>query len=48
MATKKIDFKSFLTKIVNVFPKDMYLIHNWCAIAGEESDGELEEDGGRG
>lgn len=39
MATK-IDFKTLLMKIVNVFPKDMYLVHNWCAIAGEESDGE--------
>ena len=35
---KKIDFKGFLTKIVNIFPKDMYIVHNWCAIAGEESD----------
>lgn len=39
MATK-IDFKTLLTKIVNVFPKDMYIVHNWCAIAGDESDGE--------
>jgi hypothetical protein len=36
----KIDIKTFFTKIVNVFPKDMYLVHNWCAIAGDESDGE--------
>ena len=35
---KKIDLKTLLMKIVNVFPKDMYLINNWCAIAGEESD----------
>ena len=34
----KIDFKTLLMKIVNVFPKDMYLVHNWCAIAGAESD----------
>ena len=37
MATK-IDFKTLLMKIVNIFPKDMYLVHNWCAIAGDESD----------
>jgi hypothetical protein len=37
---KKIDFKTLLMKLVNVFPKDMYLVHNWCAIAGEESDEE--------
>lgn len=37
MATK-VDFKTLLMKIVNIFPKDMYLVHNWCAIAGEESD----------
>ena len=35
---KKIDLKTLLMKIVNVFPKDMYLVHNWCAIAGAESD----------
>lgn len=40
MATKKIDLKTFLMKIVNIFPKDMYLVHNWCAIAGTESDDE--------
>lgn len=34
----KIDIKTFFTKIVNIFPKDMYLVHNWCAIAGKESD----------
>jgi hypothetical protein len=39
MATK-IDFKTLLMKIVNIFPKDMYLVHNWCAIAGDESDKE--------
>lgn len=37
MATK-IDFKTLLMKLVNIFPKDMYIVHNWCAIAGEESD----------
>ena len=39
MATK-IDFKTILMKLVNIFPKDMYLVHNWCAIAGIESDNE--------
>ena len=34
----KIDIKTFFTKIVNVFPKDIYIVHNWCVIAGEESD----------
>ena len=42
MATK-IDFKTLLMKIVNIFPKDMYLVHNWCAIAGEESDEKIED-----
>lgn len=35
---KQVDLKTFLTKIINIFPKDMYLVHNWCAIAGDESD----------
>ena len=39
MATK-IDFKTLLMKLVNVFPKDMYLVHNWCAIAGKDSNDE--------
>lgn len=43
MATK-IDFRTLLMKIVNIFPKDMYLVNNWCAIAGEES--EVENRGG--
>lgn len=34
----KIDFKSLLTKLSNIFPKDIYVIHNWCVIAGDESD----------
>ena len=34
----KIDFKTLMMKLVNIFPKDMYLVHNWCAIAGEDSD----------
>ena len=38
MASVKIDFKTLMMKLNNIFPKDMYLIHNWCAIAGEESD----------
>lgn len=38
MASVKVDFKTLMMKLVNIFPKDMYLIHNWCAIAGEESD----------
>lgn len=40
MATKKLDLKTIFMKLVNVFPKDMYLVHNWCAIAGNESDSE--------
>jgi hypothetical protein len=37
MATK-LDLKTVFMKLLNVFPKDMYLVHNWCAIAGNESD----------
>lgn len=39
MATK-IDFKSLLTKLVTVFPKDIYIVHNWCVVAGSNSDSE--------
>lgn len=39
MATK-LDLKTIFMKLVNIFPKDMYLVHNWCAIAGNESDAE--------
>jgi len=35
-----IDFKTVLMKLINVFPKDAYLVHNWCAIAGDESNDE--------
>ena len=38
MASVKVDFKTLMMKLVNIFPKDMYLVHNWCAVAGEESD----------
>lgn len=34
----KVDFKTLLMKLVNVFPKDIYLVRNWCVVAGAESD----------
>ena len=37
MATK-VDLKTLLMKLVNVFPKDIYLVRNWCVVAGAESD----------
>lgn len=40
MAKLKVDLETLLMKILNVFPKDIYILHNWCAIAGDESDGE--------
>ena len=36
----KLDFKTLFIKLNNIFPKDMYIFHNWCAIAGSNSETE--------